>query len=198
MAVMALAGWAGAAQALIMTYDNLADWTTATGGAAVVSDPFDNDIAQGGVITFDSGVVSSVFGVFFNDNSVSSGEFKMAVAGDGVAATPFNDWLFPDPIFAFGFDFTRVRDGAASVLIDDGSGPVNFELYSVGGGSPGFAGFVSDSGSFSSIRFFDQELGTDAYGLDNLVFAESVPAPATLALFGLGMAGLGWSKRKKA
>lgn len=26
----------------------------------------------------------------------------------------------------------------------------------------------------------------------------SVPAPATLALFGLGLAGIGWSKRKKA
>jgi len=197
IAIMALAGWAGAAQALIMTYNNLADWTNAIGGAAVVSDPFNNDIAQAGSITFDSGVVSSVLGIFFDDNSVYGGKFNMAVAGDGVFATPFNDWLFPNPIFAFGFNFTDVRAGAASVLIDDGSGPVNFALYSVGGGSPGFAGFVSDIGMFSHIRFNDQESGTDAYDLDNLVFAESVPAPATLALFGLGLAGLGWSNRMK-
>lgn len=37
--------------------------------------------------------------------------------------------------------------------------------------------------------------------LDNLLINENpsqVPAPATLALFGLGLAGLGWSKRKTA
>jgi len=47
---------------------------------------------------------------------------------------------------------------------------------------------------------------TDTQGLDvgyfgpNFKFtaAEPVPAPATLALFGLGLLGLGWSKRKKA
>jgi len=47
---------------------------------------------------------------------------------------------------------------------------------------------------------------TNTQGLDvgyfgpNFKFtaAEPVPAPATLALFGLGLLGLGWSKRKKA
>tara|TARA_R110002124_G_scaffold72861_3_gene195719 strand:- start:394 stop:648 length:255 start_codon:yes stop_codon:yes gene_type:complete len=56
----------------------------------------------------------------------------MAVSSDGVFATPFNDWSFPNPVFAFGFDFSEVAAGFASVLIDDGSGPVGFELYDGG------------------------------------------------------------------
>jgi hypothetical protein len=45
---------------------------------------------------------------------------------------------------------------------------------------------------------------TNTQGLDvgyfgpNFKFTAAVPAPATLALFGLGLLGLGWSKRKKA
>jgi hypothetical protein len=43
-------------------------------------------------------------------------------------------------------------------------------------------------GSITSSRFF---------ALDNLTIG-SVPTPATLALFGIGLAGLGWSRRKKS
>lgn len=199
LVALALAGWMGAAQALVMTYDNLADWTTATGGASVVSDPFDNDIEQSGVITFDSGVKSAVLAVFFTDNSVANGRFRMAVGGDIFIASPTNDWWFPSPIFAFGFDFFDANAGAGtSVLVDDGSGPVSFELFTVGNGSSGFAGFISDSGTFSNIRFYSQLDLTDAYRLDNLVFAAPVPAPDNLALLSLGLAVLGWSKRRKA
>jgi hypothetical protein len=38
-----------------------------------------------------------------------------------------------------------------------------------------------------------------SFAIDNLTIGSAaVPAPATLALFGLGLAGLGWSRRKKA
>ncbi len=42
--------------------------------------------------------------------------------------------------------------------------------------------------SFTDMRFFSGP---------SFLFESSVPAPATLALFGLGLAGPGWSRRKK-
>ena len=209
MSAIILLVWVGTAQALMMAYDNLADWTAAIGGAPVVSDPFDSEIPQGGSITFDSGVQSAVAAVFLNDNSVWNGKFVMAVGGDPYIAAPFNDWQFPDPIFAFGFDFSGINALAGtSVLIDDGSGPLSFELYGIGdsqrleaqksprlGGKDGFAGFVSDSGTFEDVRFYSQFDLTDAYSLDNLVFASRIPVPGSLTLFSLGLVGLVWLKR---
>lgn len=42
------------------------------------------------------------------------------------------------------------------------------------------------------------EMRFDEVWFDDVTQSASVPAPATLALFGLGLAGLGWSRRKKA
>jgi len=41
-------------------------------------------------------------------------------------------------------------------------------------------------------------IGSDIRGLAFVPDSVAVPSPATLALFGLGLAGLGWSRRKKA
>jgi hypothetical protein len=50
-----------------------------------------------------------------------------------------------------------------------------------------------------SFGFLDDPYTDNLGGISLEVLIEStVPVPATLALFGLGLAGLGWSRRKKA
>ena len=54
-------------------------------------------------------------------------------------------------------------------------------------------------GSLTSSNWGTGFLGSsDAWFKASLSSSSVVPAPATLALFGLGLAGLGWSRRKKA
>lgn len=49
-----------------------------------------------------------------------------------------------------------------------------------------------------TARFLKLTFANAGTAIDEVeVFGTAVPAPATLALFGLGLAGLGWSKRKK-
>ena len=197
IAAMAITGWVGSSQAGIITYDNRADWQAALSSSIVV-DSFSNAIAEANTITFDSGVVSALVGgnPCCGDNSVSGGHLNMAVDGDGSVGALFNDWLFPHSIYAFGFDVVGV--GAITgvqVTIDDGSGASSYSLNAVAGGTNGFVGFVSDSGTFDEIRFSSvSNSNLDIYDVDNLAFT---PAPATLALFGLGLVGLGFSRRKR-
>jgi PEP-CTERM motif len=52
---------------------------------------------------------------------------------------------------------------------------------------------------FSADRYWSLGAGPDDYGINgqfSVTNPNPVPAPATLVLFGLGLAGLGWSRRK--
>ena len=181
--------------AAVITVSSLADFNTAIGTAPTTGDAFTNAIAGGLSIEFDSGVVSTLSGGFVGnaaqDNQVSGGTFGGEVDGDGVSAPLILTWTFPSPVIAVGIDFAIIGRLDATIA---GSGQV-FDIFSEGGGRAGFFGLVDTMAPFTQVQFlvFDNSRN-DSFTADNLIFAAAplvLPEPATLALFALGLAGLG-------
>jgi hypothetical protein len=94
--------------------------------------------------------------------------------------------------------------GGTSFLISDVLGLTSGTETSAADAIAPFIGFVSSDSIISSFTFVHGDAirsvsgGTESFFLEGLSVAavESVPAPGTLALFGLGLAGLVWKRRK--
>jgi len=177
-----------------MTVTSLAEFNAAIGAAPTTGDPFDNDIAGGLSITFDSGVVSAISGGNLanaaQDNQVTGGAFVGEVDGDGLDAPMVMTWTFASPVIAFGLDFAITGRLDATIV---GSGqPI--DIGNTIGGTSGFFGLVDTMTPFTQVQFtvFDNSRN-DAFSGDNLIFAAAplvIPEPGTLALFALGLGSL--------
>lgn len=173
-------------------------------GGLVIDDPFDNDITGADSITFDSGVISTGTPATATDlNEVGfPGAYLGAVRGSSPDAGTYDTiaWDFPMPIFAFGADWTSTASlNGLTVTGDfDGAGDATVSFFSeLGGEGDGFLGVVGDA-AFSTIIFAGEDLNPDfreVFAADNLSFAK-VPEPAGIALFGLGLAGVAWYRRR--
>lgn len=138
--------------------------------------------------------------------SVSISDFmstsSSSLVSEGIAALGLREeqtstFLFSEAIFAVGFDVNQL----STAIIDYSDSAGNFVANAVTPNSGGstFFGVIGHSSLNSFILASTGGAFGEFYGLDALEYSTasvaSVPAPATLVLFALGLAGLGWSRR---
>jgi hypothetical protein len=131
------------------------------------------------------------------NTTVAGSYFELAYA------TPVT-FSFATPVDSFGFYVTGLQTnlvGPEIITFVNGSQvtqTINFPPAINGGGA--FVGFVDYGDLISSVTF---NPSNDIVAFDDLRFGNSatnpsVPEPATLALLGIGLAGIGFSRKRKS
>jgi len=203
-------------QAALIVFDDRGAWQAAAGNVDGAED-FEgfpvNTSFDGGLVQLADGMSIGTLGEAnigsYNSIQIPPTSYEGDVNGSSNAyvlggqfdpdssVTPFI--RFADPVSAFGADFRNLNDGLMRTVIDvfDGADiidtifPVVMESNNLR-----FIGAVANAGEeISELRF--RWLAPDGFGIDDIEISRisEVPSPATLALFGLGLAGLGWSRR---
>lgn len=218
---LAMASSVSAHAGVITAYSDLASFNAAVGALAVIVEDFTGSshfpISSGilNAATNEAGITPGTIqpgvtystplpgnGNFFNIDAGGgfSGGFLDTVTGNGRVLTI----AFDNDVQFFAFD-TNALVGASGMQMTvnfiSGS-PFQQQIIPANGSALDFFGFGSDAADIGSITLSGP--GTFSFAIDNFRFTAgsnnqngNVPEPATIALMGLGFAGLVVMRRRK-
>jgi hypothetical protein len=196
----AFIGAMGTANATPMFYNNMATFNAAAAGITLSTDSLDSR-PTGTLPSSANGITISTTnnGIITASPSYASGHaVHLTTQSSGTGVT----FAFSTAINAFAidvWDLGTVGSTIFTVALSSG-GSMVYNLTDAVNGLQSFYGVIDSMTSFTSVTLTNSD-GGDVVEFDNVKYGTApsiIPEPRTLALFGIGLAGLGYARRRRA